>query len=75
MDILQARERMAAFAVVKGKRWYAKTLLAHQRFPNAQLASRLLIENSRKLLAASRQIIRRSTNTLVCGRSSRTWAN
>ncbi|HJT72094.1 MAG TPA: hypothetical protein VJ731_17985 [Terriglobales bacterium] len=74
-DVMQAREHCSAEAAVKGKRWYAKTLLQAQVFVNSREASRWLIESSRKLIADSRQRIRLRTNNAVFGHTPRKIVN
>jgi hypothetical protein len=58
----------------KERGWYARTLL-RQRFRDPYVASQMLIENSRELIRASRQLIARSTATVVCGRSAAKYVN
>lgn len=74
-DVMQARERSSAEAAVRGKRWYARTLLQAQTFTNSREASRFLIESSRKLIADTRQRIRIRTNNAVFGYTSRKVVN
>jgi uracil-DNA glycosylase len=65
---LENREHRSATVFVKGRQWYAKTLLKAQRFPNSRAASRELIKNSRKLLEQSRHAVIRTRNILAFSR-------
>jgi hypothetical protein len=70
-SVLENRERRSATVFVKGRQWYAKTLLKAQKFPNSRAASRELIENSRKLLEESRHAVIRTRNILAFSRAQK----
>jgi hypothetical protein len=72
---LEKRERISAFAFVKGPRWYARKLLNYQPFPNTREASRALIQNSRRLLEESRSAIMRTKNLLAFSRDPQKFVN
>jgi hypothetical protein len=67
-SVLENRERRSATVFVKGRQWYAKTLLKSQKFPNSKAVSRELIKNSRKLLEESRHAVIRTRNILAFSR-------
>jgi hypothetical protein len=70
-SVLENRERRSATVFVKGRQWYAKTLLKAQKIPNSRAASRELIENSRKLLEESRHAVIRTRNILAFSRAQK----
>jgi len=72
---LDKRERISAFAFVKGPGWYARRLLNYQAFPNTREASRALIKNSRKLLEDSRVAITKTKNLLAFSRDPQKFVN
>jgi len=72
--VLEKREHCSAKAFVKGRRWYANQLLGFQSFPDRRFACNALLQNSRRLIKQSHQVILKSKNTLAFSRG-RTLAN
>jgi len=70
-SVLENREHRSATVFVKGRQWYAKTLLEAQKFPNSRAASLELIKNSRRLLEESRHAVIRTRNILACSRAQK----
>jgi hypothetical protein len=73
--IHQIREHLSTMAQIKGRRWYAKKLLEFQRFPNRRVASRMLIQLSRRRIDETRGRIVRTKNILAFSRGSDRWVN
>jgi hypothetical protein len=74
-SVLEIREHAAAMAAVKGRRWYAKRLLAFQEFLDPTAASRALIQASRRQIERSRQRIVLTQNILAFSRCCRLQVN
>ncbi|HEX6805697.1 MAG TPA: hypothetical protein VF133_18595 [Terriglobales bacterium] len=69
--MLEGREHTAALAAVKGRRWYAKKLLEFQEFRDFKVASRTLIQLSRRQIEQSRRRIVLTKNILAFSRITR----
>jgi hypothetical protein len=70
-SVLENREHRSATVFVKGRQWYAKTLLTAQKFPDSRAASREFIKNSRRLLEESRHAVIRTRNILAFSRAQK----
>jgi hypothetical protein len=70
-SVLEGREHTAALAAVKGRRWYAKKLLEIQEFRDFKVASRTLIQLSRRQIEQSRRRIVLTKNILAFSRIAR----
>jgi hypothetical protein len=64
-SVLAARERSAALAFVRGRRWHASRLLQFQEFPSRRLTCQALIRSSYRLLEESRHAILRTKAILA----------